>query len=435
MLELDIQAIGAAGDGVATLGGDRYFVPYTAPGDRVRVRVTGRRGGALAAEVVERFADGPCRAEPPCPHFGACGGCALQHLDDRLYAEWTRERVATALARRGLGGVVVEAAARTPAGARRRAAFLAVRRKDGVRMGFRARSSHRVVTLSECPVLDPSLVALLGPLRELFTGLLTPGQRAEALVARIETGIDLVIAAPNAPDLAGRERVAELADACDVVRVSWRGPGETSPEIVVQRRPARAVFAGVAVDLPPGAFLQPSAAGEAALVAFAAAATADAARVADLYAGCGAFTFALAERAAVHAVEGDAAMAAAIEGGAGRAGLAGRVTAEARDLDRRPLLAGELARFDAVVFDPPRAGARRQAEALAESLVPVVVAVSCNPATFARDARTLVDGGYGIGRVLPVDQFLWSPHVEVAAVFRRGQPSSSMRSSSATNSS
>jgi 23S rRNA (uracil1939-C5)-methyltransferase len=419
IVELEIEAMGDGGDGVATAGGKRYFVPYTVPGDRVRVRVAGRRGDAVAAEVIERLADGPQRVTPPCAHFGDCGGCALQHLDDDAYGGWKRQRVFTALARRGLGDVAVEAVARTPPGVRRRATFLAVRRKRGTAMGFRAPSSHRVVELTECPLLEPSLVALLEPLAGLFTALLDPGQRAEAELALVETGIDLVLAAPREPDLSRRERIAAFADEHDLAQVSWRHGDDEEPELMVRRRPPRAVFGGVTVDLPAGAFLQPSAAGEALLVAGVMAATAGATRIADLYAGCGAFTFALAGRASVHAVEGIAAMVAAINGAAGRAGLAGRVTAEARDLERLPLLADELDGFDAVVFDPPRGGARRQAEALAVSAVATVVAVSCHPGSFARDARILVDGGYAIERVAPVDQFLWSPHVELVAVFRR----------------
>ena len=419
IVELEITAIGAAGDGMAVHGGESCFVPYTLPGDRVRAAITGRRGGALAAETVERLADGPRRAEPACRHFGDCGGCALQHLDDDFYAGWKRELVTAALARRGLRDVPVEAPLRVPAGARRRASILAVRRKAEVLLGFRGRRSHRVVDLRECPVLDPMLVALLAPLRVLFAQLLSPGQRAEALVTVVAMGIDLVLSGPE-PGLVEREAIAGFAADHDISRVSWRTADGEPPETVVQRRAAQAVFGGVAVDLPPGAFLQPSAAGEDALSGAVVAATAGAGHVADLYAGCGAFGFALAGHARVHAVEGDAAMAGAITAAAARAGLAGRVTAETRDLDRLPLLAGELARFDAVVFDPPRAGARRQAEALANSGVPLVVAVSCHPGSFARDARILVDGGYRIERILPLDQFLWSPHVELVAVFRRG---------------
>jgi 23S rRNA (uracil1939-C5)-methyltransferase len=419
IVDLEIDALGAGGDGMAARDGKRYFVPYTVAGDRVRARVTGRRGDVLATEVVERLADGPGRVAPPCSHFGVCGGCALQHLDDATYDDWKRQRVVSALARRGLDEVAVAAMARTAPGGRRRATLLAIRRKHDTAIGFRAPSSNRVVPLTECPVLDASLVAFLEPLSGLFTALIEPGQWAEAQLTVVATGIDLVIAAPTEPDLAQRESIAGFAADHDLAQISWRHPDDDEPELMVRRRPAQMVFGGVTVDVPAGAFLQPSGQGEAILVAEVSAALAGASRIADLYAGCGAFTFALAGQASVHAVEGMAAMVAAINRAAGRSGLDGRVTAEVRDLERLPLLANELTGFDAVIFDPPRAGARRQAEALAESPVPLVVAVSCHPGTFSRDARALVDGGYVIDRVVPVDQFLWSPHVELVAVFRR----------------
>ena len=419
IVELEIDALGAGGDGMAAQGGKRYFVPYTLAGDRVRARVTGRRGDVLTTEVVERLADGPDRVTPPCTHFGVCGGCALQHLDDATYGEWKRQRVVTALARRGLGDVTVGAVTRTAPGARRRATLLAIRRKHDTAIGFRAPSSNRVVPLTECPVLDASLVALFEPLSGLFTALIEPGQWAEAQLSVVATGIDLVIAAPAVPDLTQRERIAGFAADHDLAQISWRHPDDDEPELMVRRRGAQMVFGGITVDVPAGAFLQPSDQGEAILVAEVSAALAGASRIADLYAGSGAFTFALAEQAPVHAVEGMAAMVAAINSAAGRSGLDGRVTAVARDLERLPMLANELTGFDAVIFDPPRAGARRQAEALAESAVSTIVAVSCHPGTFSRDARALVDGGYVIDRVVPVDQFLWSPHVELVAVFRR----------------
>lgn len=419
IVELEIDALGAGGDGLAVRDGKRYFVPYTVAGDRVKARVTGRRGDVLATEVIERLADGPRRVAPPCAHFGVCGGCALQHLDDATYDDWKRQRVITALSRRGLVEVVVEAMARTAPDGRRRATLLAIRRKHDTAIGFRAPSSNRVVPLTECPVLDGSLVALFEPLAGLFTGLIEPGQWAEAQLTLVATGIDLVISAPAEPDMSQRERIAAFAANHDLAQISWRHPDDGEPELMVRRRPAQMAFGGVTVDVPAGAFLQPSDQGEAILVAEVSAALAGASRIVDLYAGCGAFTFALAGQASVHAVEGMSAMVAAINSAAGRSGLDGRVTAEARDLERLPMLATELTGFDAVIFDPPRAGARRQAEALAESAVPLVVAVSCHPGTFSRDARALVDGGYVIDRVVPVDQFLWSPHVEMVAVLRR----------------
>ena len=418
-IELTIEEIGAAGDGVARHGGQRYFIADCLPGDRIKAIITGPRGDGFAAQTVERLGQGPHRSLPACRHFNHCGGCAAQHLDDELYDSWKRRLVVTALARRGLGAVDVAPLMRTPAGARRRATFHVLRRKHDAVIGFRTRASHHIVGIGECPVLDPALVALLAPLGDMFAGLLAPGGRAEALVAKTASGIDLLIRTPKQPTLEQRERLTEFAGKHDLARVSWQDRGDDQAELIILRRPVRVDFGGVAVDLPPGGFLQPSAAGEAILAGFVTAATAQAGHVADLYAGCGALSFPLAGHARVHAVEGWAAMTAALDGAAARAGLAGRVTSETRDLERRPLTAKELSRFDAVVFDPPRAGARRQSEVLAASGVPLVVALSCNPASFARDARILIDGGYAMEQVQPIDQFLWSAHVETAAVFRR----------------
>ncbi len=418
-VELTIEEIGAAGDGVARHGGARYFIADSLPGDRVLALVTGRRGDGFAAQTIERLAAGPHRATPACRHFNECGGCAVQHLGDGIYDSWKRRRVIDALARRGIDGVEVAPLMRTPAGVRRRATFHVLRRKHDAVIGFRTRASQRIVGIGECPVLEPALVALLAPLGELFSGLLAPGGRAEALVTLAGTGIDMLIRHPKPPNLKQRERLMGFAKRQDLARIAWMDRGDDQAELIILRRAVRVDFGGVAVDLPPGGFLQPSATGEAALAAFVTAATADAKHVADLYAGCGALSFPMAGHARVHAVEGVAALTAALDGAAARAGLAGRVTSETRDLDRRPLLARECAHLDAVVFDPPRAGAKHQAEALAAGNVPCIVALSCNPASFARDARILIDGGYALDAVQPIDQFLWSAHVETAAVFRR----------------
>ena len=420
LVELTIESLGAAGDGVANHQGLRYYIADSLPGDRLRVRVTGRRGDGFAARTVERLSQGPHRTAPACRHFNDCGGCAAQHLDDEIYQSWKHRRVIEALARRGLDDVTVAALTRTPPGARRRATFHGLRRGRDAVIGFQARASHRIVDIVECPLLEPALVALIAPLGEMFAGLLEPNRRAEALVTLTGTGIDLLIAAPKPPNLDQRQRLIDFANHHDLPRISWSAKGDDEPELIVLRRAVQVTFGGVAVDLPPGGFLQPSAVGEAVLVATVTAATAEARHIADLYAGCGALSFALAGHARVHAVEGARAMTTAIERAAARAGLAGRITCETRDLDRRPLLAKELKRFDAVVFDPPRAGAKHQAEALAASRVPLVVALSCNPASFARDARILIDGGYAMAEVQPIDQFLWSAHVELTAVFKRG---------------
>lgn len=418
LAEVTIAEIGGRGDGIARLDGRPLYVPFTLPGDRVSVRIEGVRGDGLVGQAVAMLAAGPGRVEPPCPHFGRCGGCALQHLEDGLYAGWKAAQVVQALARRGLREVPLRPLIRIPSGTRRRASLVAERAGNAVRLGFHERLSHRVVDATVCLVLTPGLAALLPPLRAALLPLLAERERAQLTLTEADRGIDLLVGTARPPGLAAHEALAALAEATHLARLAWRGPAGP-PEPIALRRPVEMRFGGVAVDLPAGAFLQPSAAGEAALTAMVTAALAPCREVADLYAGCGTFSFPLARTARVHAVEGDGAAIGALAAAAGRAGLGQRVSAATRDLADNPLEPAELARFDGVVFDPPRAGARAQAEMLAASRVGRVVAVSCDPATFARDARLLVDGGYRLESVTPIDQFIWSPHLELVAVFRR----------------
>lgn len=415
--EVRIESIGAGGDGIARLDGGLAYIAYAAPGDRVRVRPQRRRGAGIAAALVEVLEPGAARAAPPCPHFGVCGGCALQHVSDDAYASWKREIVVGALARRGLAADI-EPLLRIPAGRRRRATFGALRDGSGVRLGFHAPGSHAIADLRVCLVLRPELVRLFDPLRRALGAVLKPGETASIAVAWTDRGADLLLATRGDLDLAGRECLGLFAEDLDLARLSHSGRDEPAEPLAVRRAP-RVIFGGVAVEPPPGGFLQPTAEGEASLVGRARAVLAGCRTVADLYSGVGAFSFPLAAGARVHAVEGDAAAIAALGRAARDAGQASRVSTERRDLARDPLPPAALTRFDGVLFDPPRAGARAQAMALAASGVPVVVGVSCDPATFARDARILVDGGYSMGPVAAIDQFPWSPHVEVCAAFRR----------------
>jgi 23S rRNA (uracil1939-C5)-methyltransferase len=416
--EVMIEEIGGRGDGIARLDGRPLYVPFTLPGDRVSVGIEGTRGDGLAGHVLSLLIAGPGRVTAPCPHFGRCGGCALQHLEDGLYAAWKSAQVALALARRGLRDVPLQPLIRIPAGTRRRASLVAERAGGAIRLGFHERASHRVVDATTCLILTAGLAALLPPLRRALRPLLGERERAQLTLTEADTGIDLLVGTSRPPGLAAHEALAALAQAADLARLAWRGPAG-APEPVALRRPVEMRFGGVAVELPAGAFLQPSAGREAALVGAVTAALANCQTVADLYAGCGTFTFPLAHTARVHAVEGEGEAIGALVAAARRAGLGPQVSAEARDLAQNPLTPEELARFDGVVFDPPRAGARSQAERLAASRVGHVVALSCDPATFARDARILVDGGYRLESVSPVDQFIWSPHLELVAVFRR----------------
>jgi 23S rRNA (uracil1939-C5)-methyltransferase len=415
-VELVVDRIGAQGDGIAQGRGAPVFLPFTVPGDRVRARLGARRGEGHEGRVVERLDPGAGRVEPVCRHFGTCGGCALQHLDAESYRAVKLGALSGALRWAGLDPGAVAPLVSLPPSRRRARLGLARPREPAAAaaIGFRERFSHRLVDLAECAVLEPALLALVAPLRRLAPVLETPGGTAELMLTRSDSGVDLLIERGAAPGLAALETLAAFATEHDVARIVWRSGGEDMP--VVERRPVRVVFSGVAVALPPGGFLQASAAAEAALVAEVIAAIGERRPVLDLYAGLGTFTFALAAGGAVHAVEGDAAAVAALSQAAVSVA---RVGVERRDLDRDPLGAAELAFYAAAVFDPPRAGALRQAAQLAASALDTVVVVSCNPATFARDAARLVAGGFRLERVVPVDQFAWTPHLELVGVFRR----------------
>jgi 23S rRNA (uracil1939-C5)-methyltransferase len=416
LVELAIERVGARGDGIAQYRGDPVFVPFTVPGDHVRARLGARRHGGREGFVVDWLASGPGRGAPRCRHFGTCGGCALQHLDHESYQRIKLRVLHSALERVGIDPGVVGPMQLVPP-ERRRARLGISRPRDPrlpARVGYRERFRHNLVDLRECPVLEPALFALIGRLPQVARDLIPPGGSAEATLTRTDSGIDLLMEAAERPELSTCEVLARFAEECDLARIVWRsGPDEL---VVVERRPVRVLLSGIAVPFPPGAFLQASPSAEMILVEEVLSAVGPARPAVDLFAGLGAFAFALACDGPVHAVEGDVGTAAAL---ARAAADQPRATVERRDLARNPLPADALSRYAAAVFDPPRAGAARQAEALAASAVATVIAISCNPASFARDAATLVSGGYRLERVTPVDQFVWTPHLELAATFRR----------------
>lgn len=407
-VELEIRKLGASGDGVAD---GPLFVPGALPGERVRAQ----RFGKDRARAVEILTKSPDRVEPPCPHFHSCGGCAVQHLAEAPYVAWKQGLLVAALSARGLD-IKPAPMLRIAGGTRRRAELSALRTQGGVTLGFHTEGSGELVDIQSCLVLLPKIVALLPALRAFLADFLRPAETFDIHVTAADNGIDLLLTG-RSPDARKRASLADFAAANGIVRIAWRRETGEEPEIVVLHESPRVSFGTVEVVPPPGAFLQATRPAELAIASEIAASVGRAKRIVDLYAGLGTFSFPLTGR--VHAVEGDAAASAAMQAGA-RAGFrAGRVTCEARDLERRPLLVEELDEYDAAIFDPPREGAREQATYLAASSVPVVVAVSCNPASFARDARVLVDGGYTLARVVPVDQFLWTGHLELVATFTK----------------
>lgn len=422
-VELVIDRLGAGGDGIGETPGGRVYVAGALPGERVSVELGVRRGDGWRAGLGAVLEASPDRLAPACGHFGRCGGCALQPLATAAYLDFKRDRILQALARRGMANAEVAAPAASPPGSRRRATFAARRTAGGVVLGFNEAGSDRVVALDECPVLRPSITTLLEPLRALIARVAAPGGTLDVMVSENATGLDVLLTGLPPLDLAAREALAGFAEAFDLARVSIAdGPREPT-EPVIARRAVLARFAGpegpVDVALPARAFLQATAEGEAAIVAAVLATVPKVRRAADLFAGCGSLSFALLARAGhVAAFEADASALAALERSARAASLP--VSTAARDLDRAPLSPDELGKFDAIVLDPPRAGAVAQATALARSGVPSVTYVSCHPESFARDARILIDGGYRLRAIQPVDQFLWSPHVELVAGFTKG---------------
>ncbi len=421
---LSVTALGDRGDGIAAeAAGGPFYIPGALPGETVTARPGARKGDGRAADLVSIQGPSADRVPPPCPHAADCGGCDLQHLAPAALSAWKRDKVLRALAHRGLpleGDIPVADTLSLPAGSRRRLTVgLRGRAREAV-IGFRARESHRLVDAPGCLLPSPALRAALTALRQAAPGFLAPAAEAEATLLETEAGVDMILRLPGPPDLAARESLAAFADGADLARLSL-STGEDGGliEPVAARRAPRLSFGGHGVVPPPGAFTQPGPDGEAALIRLVLDGIADLpadAPVADLYCGLGTFALPLAGGGTrpVWAVDGDSPALRALEA----TRLPG-LRCTARDLAKAPPKPKELAGLSAVVFDPPRTGAKAVAEALAASGPARVIGVSCNPATFARDARILCDEGYRLVRVAPVDQFPWSHHVEVVGVFTR----------------
>jgi len=440
-----IERVGADGDGVGSyvapspnplpqgegasappppVGGGReegsVYIPLTLPGETVRARVAGQRG-TLDGIV----GSSPARTEPPCPHFGTCGGCTLQHWRDADYLAWKSIQLEAALRRAGFSDLPLSGAARTPPGARRRMDFALRRTASGVAIGLHRLRSTDVIDLQTCLVLHPTLLGLIAPLRTLLVGLTLLRREGSAIAHLLDSGPDLLLRTDAEPSTSDRAALADFARSHGIARIHW-AKGNGVPEPVCILRPANVNLAGVPVTPPPGAFAQASAEGEQAIVAAVRAGLPPPrgarARVVELFAGCGTITFALSALARVTAYEGDVAAVAGLRQAANRAGLAGQVEAVQRDLARQLVSAKELARADAVVLDPPHAGAAPQMPAIAAARPERVIYVSCNPAALARDAAVLRQAGYRLTAITLIDQFLWSARIESVCVFATDTP-------------
>ncbi|PHQ71125.1 MAG: 23S rRNA (uracil(1939)-C(5))-methyltransferase RlmD [Sneathiella sp.] len=416
-VNLTIDHIGSSGDGVAFVDEKPVFVAYTAPGDVITAQLGEARGTGHMANLENILEAGTDRIAPACRHFGTCGGCSLQHLSPEFTATWKRQRIIDCLSKVGITDIDVEPTVTTALRSRRRVEFIASRRKKGAMIGYHLRRSHQIFDVGDCPVLHADLLALVKPLRAMLVTLLPRNSQARITATRTDNGPDILITANIELDLAVREILAAFVADNTLSRVSIAQKPGAVAEVIAAARNAEVMLGDVPVVIAPGGFLQATEAGEQALVRRAVSALSSSKNIVDLFAGCGSFSFPLAKTAKVHAVEGDEELAHALQNSANKNILP--ISTDVRDLFQRPLFPDELKSFDGLLFDPPRAGAQAQAEEIAKSNIETVVAVSCNPVSFSRDVAILVKAGYQLQSLLPVDQFLWSPHVEMIAVLTR----------------
>ncbi|TIT00488.1 class I SAM-dependent RNA methyltransferase [Mesorhizobium sp.] len=402
-----ITRLGSQGDGVAETETGELFIPFTLPGEAVTAAREKDRATLMA--VLEAS---PLRIDPACRHFTECGGCAIQHLEAEAYHQWKRDKVVHALRTKSIAcdvGALVPCAPQT----RRRVVFTARRSEAGMLLGFVRALSSEVISIEECPISLPEIVAKLGRLNALAELVCATTKSFRMTVTVTGSGLDVAVHESGKLGENQRRVASNFVIAEGLARLSIDG------EIIIEPKKPVVTFGSVAVAVPPGAFLQATEAAEQTMADVVGRHLARAKKVADLFAGCGSFALRLAAKSEVHAVEGDAAALSALDRAFRFASGLKRVTSERRDLFRRPLTFKELNAFDGVVFDPPRAGAEDQSKQIARSDVPLVAAVSCNPVTLARDLRILIDGGYALKSVTPIDQFLWSPHVEAVALLEK----------------
>lgn len=428
-LQVEITRLGALGDGVGALDDRQVFVPFTVPGDVVTARVRQVNSKIVRAQVVDILEKGAGRIEAPCRHFTRCGGCDLQHVGEDPYYAFKKGLLEEAVERAGFSSSAVQEPIRIGSGKRRRVELKVRASRGTAKVGFYARQSHRLVDISHCPVMDPQLEKLLPGLKDTISRMRKPQNIKAIHLVRSNTGIDALFVAEIPP----REEqiLKQFCAEADLARISWSfkpskaGSGETVTTIM-HTRPVQMRFGRADVDMPVNAFLQATESGQRAITKIIVEATSDSTRVADLYAGCGTYTFPLLDAGhIVTSFEGTKAMVKTIRRTFHRSDYGSRSAAIHRDLYREPVSGAELNDFDAVVLNPPRSGAEPQIAAIASSEVPLVVLVSCNPRALERDARHLAEHNYELQSAVPVDQFHWTVHLESVAVFRK---TDSMRS-------
>ena len=404
MEEFHIKRLGHLGEGIAD---GPVYAPLTLPGETITAV---RNGDKLTdIRIVTPSAD---RVKPPCRHFKSCGGCLLQHASDPFVEAWKVGVVETALKAQEIDTNIAQIET-SPANSRRRATLSVRRTKKGASSGFHARGSDVIVEIPDCKLLDPLVLAGRVVAEDIATSCGSRKGELSVTITKSVNGLDIHVAGGKPIDGQLRIDLSALIAKHNLARLAW------DDEVVAEAHPAYQQFGAAQVVPPAGAFLQATQEGEASLLALIQNAVGNAKSIADMFAGSGTFTLPMAELGEVRAFENDPEMIEALDKGWRMAKDLKKVSAEVRDLFRNPLMPEDMLKFDAVVLDPPRAGARAQVEQLAASSVPVIAFVSCNPVTFARDAKMLIDGGYVIGDVHVVDQFRWSSHIEVFAKFEK----------------
>jgi 23S rRNA (uracil1939-C5)-methyltransferase len=430
-VRIHIERLDRQGRGRGTHAGRNIAVAGAVAGDTLEMRLQppAGRDAPWTGEVVSVSEASADRAPPPCRHFGPCGGCTLQHVADQAYEAWKVDRIGQELARHGVAVAAgtIGPVARTPRHARRRIDLTFARAGTSCRLGLNRRGSHDIIDMEECTILAPALFDLVAPLRSLLVASLPRDAEGEVAMNLLEHGADVLIV-PEGKVGAGprvREAVVAFAQANPVVRVAWGS--RRDPETLVQHRATRLPALGVPVDIPPGTFLQASVEAERAMQALVRRWAMGSKRIVDLFGGVGTLSLPLLDAARLTLVDSDAGAVSAVDAGLRRGALLGRGEAMCQDLMSDPLQAAELDRFDLVILDPPRAGAEAQVRQIAASNLRRVIMASCNPDTFARDARVLIDAGFTVDELVPIDQFLWSTHVELAALFTRRRSSTRRR--------
>lgn len=413
-LELTIDDLGAQGDGVAHYKNATLFVSGALAGERVRIEVEQTSNVVKRGTLLEVIKPSPMRETPPCPHFPKCGGCRFQHIKDEAYSQHKVLQLQHLLAKEKIKHPPFMPAVVTARATRRRARVAAKRTKTGVVIGFNEFRSKTIVNMQQCPVIVPELLSVIHELQKHLSRWLPAGQECDIQLTALDDGIDMVMIGGPPLDLNGRQNLADLAEALKIAHVSWRKWDRSPIEPIAHRTPLSIAFGGTKVPFPPASFLQATKAGEKALTDFTQAAYRSGTKALDLFCGLGTFGLSLENPEHVHFADLDGPAIESLE-----KAIKGKAcySVGMRNLLGDAMSAGEMSDYEFVIFDPPRGGAKHQAMQIAKSDVPSVVAISCDPQSFARDAKILIDGGYVIKAIQPVDQFLWSTHMEVAAHF------------------